>query len=300
MAQMQTSERADGRCAHLANANMLPSGTSPADRRTLLKNGYLPIPICGKGPRWSWRSEPVTAERIAKIETDPRFADHQNTGLVTGNLVAVDIDVRDESHVQTVSKAIVDVLGYTDALRIGSKGIVHLYHNPEPIKKITIVGVAPGAGKQEGLVEFLGDGQQVAAYGIHPITKCLYDWPNAYDGGEPLVRRLDQLPRVSPDMLCAATKAVANALIALGYLDVNFTGLYNAHRLTSSRRGEPVSLSWLVDALKCIPPSLKRDEWLRVLWAVRDANLVPNIDYEERIAMLDMWSSGALWEEAHG
>jgi hypothetical protein len=296
---VQTFSETDGReCA--GNTKALPEGTTSLDRRKLLKNGYKPIPICGKGPRWPWRSAPITAELLTAIENDLHYADHNNTGLVTGALVGVDIDVLNPTHVQAVSAAIATVLGPSDVQRVGSKGILYLYYNAEPIKKMSIVGKRPDAHEQRNLIEFLGEGQQVAAYGIHPDTGRLYDWPNAYDGGEPLARRLNQLPEVSPQLLQLAADAAAVELAAMGYRDVRVTGVATANAASSNRHGQPVSLSWLLDALKSIPPSVKREEWLRVLWAMKEANLVPDISDEDRIELLDSWSSGAFQVSTNG
>lgn len=296
---MQTFVEANSR-KFSDTAKALPQGTTSLDRRRLLENGYKPIPICGKGPRWPWRSAPITAELLTVIENDSRYADHKNTGLTTGDLVGVDIDVYDLAHIRAVSEAIGGVLGPSDVQRVGSKGVLCLYYNAEPIKKMSVVGKLPNANEQRNLVEFLGEGQQVAAYGIHPDTGQLYDWPNAYDGGEPLARPLNQLPEVSPQLLRLAANAAAVELSALGYRDVHVTGVMPAKAAPSNRRGQPVSLSWLLDALKSIPPSVKREEWLRVLWAVKEANIVPDISDEDRIELLDRWSSGAFQVNANG
>ena len=86
MATAQTLGKMVGEDTHLVDANVLPSGTSPADRRTLLKNGYLPIPICGKGPRWPWRSEPVTADCIARITLRLRRSETSSVAICRGEL----------------------------------------------------------------------------------------------------------------------------------------------------------------------------------------------------------------------
>jgi len=89
---------------------------------------------------------------------------------------------------------------------------------------------------------------------------------------------------------------VAAALTDLGYRDVAARGLNGPRHVLSARSGEPVSVSWLTSALRSIPPSIAREEWLRILWAVKEANLDPDLDDEERIALLDRWSSGELGE----
>lgn len=274
------------------------AGIGPWCRRRLLSNGYEPLPILGKAPLWrGWRSEPMTADLLDRIEADPSYANHTNTGVKTGHLAVVDIDVRDPTYAAIVAEAVASVLGPTEAERIGSKGKALCYYNPDPISKITVGGVAPGDHEATTLVEFLGVGQQMAAYGIHPATGEPYDWPNAVFDCDLLGTPLTGLPPVTPDLLRHAANTVAVALAELGYRDVVARGLNGPRHALSVRSGEPVSVSWLVSALRSIPPSIAREEWLRILWAVKDANLDPDLDDEERIAMLDRWSSGELGED---
>jgi hypothetical protein len=277
--------------------DVLRNGSGPEDRRRLLLNGYEALPICGKAPLWPrWRSEPVTAELLDRIEADPHYADHTNTGVKTGHLAVVDIDVRNAAHAAAAEKAVASVLGPTEVVRVGAKGMALCYYNRDPISKITVGGIAPGGDEATPLVEFLGTGQQVAAYGIHPGTLKPYDWPNDVFDCDLLGTPLTSLPPVTPDLLRHAANAVAATLADLGYREVAVRGLNDSRRAVSERSGDPVSVSWLVSALRSIPASISREEWLRVLWAVKDANLDPDLDDEGRIALLDRWSSGELGE----
>jgi hypothetical protein len=272
-----------------------------AIRRLLLKGGYEPLPIFGKVPLWrGWRSEPVTVKLLESIEADSRYANHTNTGVKTGHLAVVDIDIFDPTYAAAVAEAVMSVLGPTEVERIGSKGKALCYYNPNPISKITVGGIAPGSDEATTLVEFLGIGQQMAAYGIHPVTGRPYDWPNAVLDGDLLGTPLTSLLPVTPELLRQAASSATTLLSTLGYREVVARGFDGPRRILSVRSGEPVSLSWLVSALRSIPPSIPREEWLRILWAVKEANLDPDLDDEERIALLDRWSSGELGEgDAH-
>jgi hypothetical protein len=288
----------------MADTNLTTMATAArnyiSERRLLLRNGYEPLPILGKAPLWrGWRSEAVTADLLERIEADPRYVNHTNTGVKTGRLAVVDIDVRDPTYAAVAADAVESVLGPTEVERVGSKGKALCYWNPDPISKITVGGIAPGGDAATTLVEFLGVGQQMAAYGIHPVTGKHYDWPNAVFDGDLLGTPLTSLPPVTPDLLRQAADKVAAALADLGYRDVAARGHSGRCHVSSMRGGEPVSVSWLISALRTIPPSIPREEWLRVLWAVKDAKLDPDLDDEERIALLDRWSSGELAEDAH-
>ena len=95
-------------------------GTSPADRDTLIRNGYEPIPIKGKFPTWQgWRSGEITPERLREVEA--AFSDHTGTGLRTGALCAFDVDVRNGEHAAVALKAITATLGSTPLQRVGAK-----------------------------------------------------------------------------------------------------------------------------------------------------------------------------------
>jgi hypothetical protein len=270
-----------------------PDGASPEGRRLLLEYGYEVLPICGKAPLWpKWRSEPVTAALLDRIET--QHPDHTNTGVRTGNLAVADIDLWNPDHASAIKDTIFAVLGHNNVERVGAKGYALCYYNPTPIPKITVTGIPEGENGPVTLFEILGLGQQVAAYGIHPGTSKPYDWPNAFLGDDLLGTPLTKLPAVSPDKLREAARAVQTALTGLGYREVAVHGLEEHQRESSSRNGDPVPLEQLIAMLSVIPPDLPRKDWLHVVWGVKDANTVPHMDDDERIGLLDRFSSGEL------
>lgn len=272
----------------------LIEGTTPGDRRVLLANGYEPIPICGKGPRWPWRCGLISDALLTSIESDPVFADHTNTGLRTGRLAGIDIDVSAPEHVELVKQVIFKELGRSYLERIGSKGALLCYFNPDPIPKLTVSGKPPGDVQDRRLVEILGDGQQVAAYGVHPGTGKPYRWVNAVDDEEPLCRKLTDLPEVTPGQLRNVARKIGEVLTAAGFSDVSVSGIESGPVMPTIPSGEPVSLSWVRDALQVIPPDIARQEWLGILWAVKETHLFPDTDDAGRLELLDRWSSGAL------
>ncbi len=76
-------------------------------------------------------------------------------------------------------------------------------------------------------------------------------------------------------------------------------------KVDASRLNEEdvIAAERLRDALAFVPPA-NRDDWLRVIFAVRDAKvLLPNLERmepDEVIALLDDWASGSLWENHTG
>lgn len=270
-----------------------PDGASPAGRRCLLGNGYEVLPICDKRPLWpGWRKEPMTEELLSRIES--QYPDHTNTGVRTGNLAVVDIDLRNPDHAAAIKGTIFAVLGHNYVERVGAKGFALCYYNLTPISKITVTGVPEGAKESVTLFEILGNGQQMAAYGIHPGTRKPYVWTNDATGDDLLGTPLTKLPAVSPDKLRDAARAVLTALAEMGYRDVEVHGLEEHQHEPSSRNGDPASVEWLTGALRAIPPDVPREKWRSILWATRDTNLVPHMDDDGRIGLLNEWSSGEL------
>ncbi len=67
-------------------------GTSFEDQCSLLALGYRPIPINGKAPRWSgWPAGVSRPSRLEAIRAEN--PDHENTGILTGDLVMADVDL---------------------------------------------------------------------------------------------------------------------------------------------------------------------------------------------------------------
>src|SRR4051812_21433278 len=101
-------------------------------RYQLLDLGYEPIPVCGKAPHISgWSAGSIDKERMFRWSTERYLLkpgnDHANTGLRTGKLVAVDIDLRNPDHVAAVQEMVELVLGYSGLQRRGSKGVMICY-----------------------------------------------------------------------------------------------------------------------------------------------------------------------------
>ena len=129
-----------------------------------------------------------------------------STGLRTGRLVGVDIDIVPAAHVQAIKDLATTLLGHTSLERIGDKGAMLCYRNETPIGKITVSG---RHSVQPGKVEILGVGRQFVSYGIHPDTGKPYTWTNALLGGKSLLTPLDQLPEVTPEKLRDFAERVA-------------------------------------------------------------------------------------------
>jgi Bifunctional DNA primase/polymerase, N-terminal len=176
-----------------AEGRMTPQ--SPAERRKqLLRAGYVPTPVRGKAP--------FLDEWQKKIETNPGeidlwselFPDAKGTGLLTRLAPALDLDILDEQAAEAaeaLARERFEEKGHF-LVRIGRapKSAV-LFRTNDPFKKISVNLIAPN-GDTEQKLEFLGDGQQLVAFGIHPDTGHAYRW----HGGEPGTVAYSELPYV--------------------------------------------------------------------------------------------------------
>jgi len=84
----------DGHLRFRPRQNGNGSGYKPSARTMLLERGYSPIPCKGKIPApIAWQTIRATPTDIAAWET--KHIGATNTGILTGNTPAVDIDVTD-------------------------------------------------------------------------------------------------------------------------------------------------------------------------------------------------------------
>jgi hypothetical protein len=179
-------------------------------RLGLLRNGYEPIPVRGKGGEPGaiipgWAAGPITPERVS-LETWVSAA-KLNTGLRSGSMVVADNDLRDPEHAAVIDEVVKIMLGPTPLIRYGAKGGSRIYYNPDPITKLTL---SDDNGKR--LFEVLGKGQQMVGFGWHPDGMS-YRW----QGEDPSTVPLTELPVVTGDQLRALIASSKEVLLALDY-----------------------------------------------------------------------------------
>jgi len=161
-------------------------------RRGLIAHGYRVIPCEGKkarGLNWSnakWRPEQM--EGLARLHPSAT-----NTGILAGNVVAIDVDTPDEDTAAAICAMVEQIPDAPAApYRIGhAPKRLYLFRTSSPRSK-----VATGAYQVNGekcQVEVLGVGNQFVAYGVHPDTGRDYEWFN----GSPAETPLSDLPEIS-------------------------------------------------------------------------------------------------------
>jgi hypothetical protein len=149
-----------------------------AQRTLLRRKGYDPIPVNGKRPIMdNWPTK--INLRLEEIESWARFhPSAQSTGIICRTTPCLDLDITDPD----IVRACLDIIqerfeerGYV-LVRFGSNPKCCVpFRTDAPFKKIVQSFVSPN-GSTDEKIEFLADGQQFVAFGIHPKTEKPYRW----------------------------------------------------------------------------------------------------------------------------
>ena len=196
---------------------MLDSVSSPTARRLAMRaHGYSPLPLNGKAPKiasWQKRSDATDREIIAWARVRPA---ETNTGLLTRNNLAFDIDILSSAE---VADAVADLIA--EELRDRGVLMVRFGRRPKraivcrtasPFKKIKVeldsFFTDPETGEiRHDAIEILGDGQQLACFGEHPDTKQPYEWLD----GSPADVPASELPSIAE----ADARAIVDKVVAM-------------------------------------------------------------------------------------
>ena len=269
----------------------------PEEDAKLITHGYEPICVDAqtkKPAATGWSAGEVTLQRISS----ERVAfPNSSTGLRTGALVGVDIDLANEEHWPKLAELAVSVLGYTPLTRRGSKGVLAAYRNPNPMGKITVR--CKLNNKSVTLVEILGRGQQFVAFGIHPRTKQPYQWlgidhdPDFPVVFSPLTVPLADLPEVTENKLCEFARKAKELLTSLDYQNVKISG-DTGERTASKNAEEPVEEAALCEALSYLDAGCAREDYWRVVAGIHAANIVGDDDGGIRRKHTCTWARGEL------
>ncbi|MBW8617098.1 MAG: PriCT-2 domain-containing protein [Hyphomicrobiales bacterium] len=192
-------------------------------RLKLRENGYRPVPVLDPNPAdKSGGKRPaipnwIAAAKNASIDEISGWSsikNASNTGVLTGEIIAIDIDILDTSIADAIQNSIVDELGSPLPTRFGQRPKRLLVaRTDKPFKKLASPEyILPDGSK--GQIEILCEGQQFVAYGVHPKTGLPYEWE-----GTPLHETaLDDLPCVSEDFCRNILQCANDILIEQGAL----------------------------------------------------------------------------------
>jgi putative DNA primase/helicase len=192
-----------------------PSAELNRLRSRLRRNGYMPVPVRGKRPTMrDWVQNCQLADDAEIGAWSKRYPDCTNTGLLTGQLLAIDIDVLDERLVKKIENLIPKHLGPTPLKRVGKAPKSMLFFRTENAFKKRKTPDFIGPDDSKHCVEVLGDGQQCVAFGLHPETQKAYTWPNK----SPLDVKFSELPVVTEAIVMDLLNEI-ELLLNASYLD---------------------------------------------------------------------------------
>ena len=163
--------------------------TFGAHAARLVDDGWQPIPVrpSTKIPAvTNWQRKPSARDWNRWIASKAGCG----IGLVCGNVIAIDIDVRDHLAAGRLEALAVALLGPTPLIRVG-----------QAPKRILIYRVAGGTlpttrrTLSVGLLEILGEGAFFVGFGVHPDTGEPYRWIGE---GDPFDTPASTLPSVTP------------------------------------------------------------------------------------------------------
>jgi hypothetical protein len=162
-------------------------------RRGLIAHGYRVVPCAGKRAQGlNWPNSKWRDDQMAGLM---RHLPHAtNTGILTGDVVAIDVDTPDEKVARDINAMVAEIPHFDAApYRIGRapKRCV-IFRANTPRSKVATGAYLIDGHKCE--LEVLGVGNQVVAYGTHPDTGRHYEWFN----GSPAETALTDLPEITP------------------------------------------------------------------------------------------------------
>jgi hypothetical protein len=239
----------------------MAASRATACRKRLLAAGYSPLPVNGKAPPIvGWQHIKPTMVMIEGWETSCAHA--TNTGILTRNTAAIDIDVLDPVGADELQQLAERMIG-TSPVRTGqAPKRAMLYRADVPFEKIaTPVYTSPDGRAHK--VEVLCDGQQIVVNGIHPITQEPYKW----SGGElgPDLKR-DALPVLSVERAVEFIVAAERCLSAHGWTPKKKTngdagGIRGGQRIASERERAyaHAALDGCADELALAAPGERND-----------------------------------------
>jgi len=245
----------------------IASGSFGQLASALVANGYRPVPL-----------RPGEKSPIPKKWPDYTFADGDDrtfasagTGLITGAIIGVDVDVLDQALADRVSEIVVQRLGPAPE-RVGQwPKRLFMYRTNAPFsKKVSssyrLPNDAPDAKGHR--VEILAQGQQFVAFGVHPGTGKPYSWNGA---GNPLTVPAEKLRSISEAQAAALVTEIDAVLAEHGTPagKLRSTDGQREHAPNEALRADPDRVR---AAIAAIPNNdLAWDDWFYLGMAIKGA-----------------------------
>lgn len=258
-------------------ARRLPPTAFQVIAANVATNGYAVIPIDPddrKRPdkrigNWrKYRFAPGDADEYANC----------GLGILTGEIVGIDIDVRDADLVQQIEVLAEQRLGKAPRRVGAAPKVLLMYRSAEPFAKLATQSWALNDEASNApeykphKIEVLADGQQFVAYGRHRETGKPYCWNGA---GEPRLTPASDLPLVTVAQVRRFITDANSLLseVARPYKSVaNDFGAGRPNQSESAHRLVADDFDELLSALAAIPNDFDdRQDWIKVLAAFHTA-----------------------------
>jgi putative DNA primase/helicase len=261
---------------------MSATATSDAlltQRQALIRNGYLPIPLLGKGelgiPK-GWPQAIIDERQVSEWHGHDTYSDYTNTGLRCDGIAAIDIDVPNEKLSFALAKEASERFGKTSLLRVGKSPKVLMVYRlaaPDCGRIATTKYEFPGCPKGIQVEILNGNGKQFVGFGVHPETGKPYHWV----GVTPEDVKTCELRPVTVDGLRAFLAECDTIIRAAGGVPRKSAAGEAGGDKQPSAHGATAALADVQAALAVIPNSGAPDwnEWTRVglaVWAATEGS----------------------------
>lgn len=195
-------------------------------RNTLLKNGYIPLPLASKGVFIKgWSRAEIDTEWLDQYTRIGRYPD---TGLRCDDLVAFDIDVLDEDLADECEVFVEQAAGPTELCRVGKWPKRLLLYRLDHLDRSLIRSGRTGNYGGHMCELLTTHGRQFAAFGMHP-SGAQYKW----QGDSPADVALPDVPGIEAEKALEILDGLDELLEATG-----FEKIRNAHTRNSRGRNE--------------------------------------------------------------
>lgn len=301
----------------MANTQAVINGLADGSScfKTLLEQGYSPVPIVpfdkafvvrdgstrpgGKSPGvyeaggnvWKgypgWQgllTSPAHTKLISRWESWIGGG-RPNAGILTGNVIAIDIDIMDAALADAAHSLALQQLGACSLVRYGQKPkrllIYKLENNLVMTKLRSTIWRNHGDSEHKHCIEILGKGQQFVAFGTHPKTLQPYSWPEH----SPLNVSAGHLPTTTRAKLVSFLEAF-DVLAELSGYEGTKKALDLLEKPVKVNSDLIDGMGHIADAIRHLPADLADDydEWIAIGHAIKGA-------------VTDKELANALWHE---
>jgi putative DNA primase/helicase len=253
--------------------------------KPLVKLGYDPTPINGKRAYVrEWQKYPAESLEFSKHE-------NANVGIICGgthNIVAVDVDVRDEGVCNEIRALVFDLLGKAPERTGAAPKTLFVFRTTE-VPKHAETNVFKIHGKNTQ-VETRAQNQYFVGYGIHPDTKKPFQWPN----DDLADYAPEELTQITPQQLdeflhqCECILAAYGTIVAKSVVGNQDKKKRATSKLSLKEDlGKEAPASEITAALANVPSDISYNDWCYVAHAIKGAL------GEEGFSVFDEWSQTA-------